>query len=313
MIGLLLTAAVIFPQSGDDQLRVETPSSSSAAVRLEDVEVVGRPLDSMISDFVREVAAPNNGRGLARWRDPVCVGVANLQREPAQYIVDRVSEIADDLGLKAGKPGCTANALVVATSDGAATANAMVEESPRTFRIGGSGMDRGRESLRRFRASDRPVRWWNVSMPVDSDTGMRAVRIPGDCSGSCIKGFEMAPVVPVFAASRLNSQIVDDIFRTIVIIDVDQVANVTIQQLADYVAMVTFAQIDPDSDTSAYASILNIFTQPADAESLTDWDKAYLAGLYAAERGHVSTRVARSEIVDAIRREHVLLKNEEEK
>ena len=134
MIGLLLTAAVIFPQSGDDQLRVETPSSSSAAVRLEDVEVVGRPLDSMISDFVREVAAPNNGRGLARWRDPVCVGVANLQREPAQYIVDRVSEIADDLGLKAGKPGCMPNALVVATSDGAATANAMVEESPKIVR-----------------------------------------------------------------------------------------------------------------------------------------------------------------------------------
>lgn len=92
----------------------------------------------------------------------------------------------------------------------------------------------------------------------------------------------------------------------------DQIANVSIQQLADYTAMVTFAQIDPEADTSGYASILNVFEQPEAAMSLTDWDKAYLDGLYSAERTRKNMRAGRSEIVSSIRRAHGSLRGEED-
>lgn len=290
---------------------VQQPGADAEPVELEDVEVTGTPLNSLIRNFVNEVAAPNRGRGLARWDKRLCIGVVNLRTEPAQYIADRVSTIAEDIGLEAGQPGCTPNVIVVASDNPSALAREMVEERRRAFRMGGSGMDRGGAALRAFEASEEPVRWWQVSMPTNSETGERAVRIPGECQGSCSSPLDSAPIINVFAASRLTTQIVDTIFRTIVILDVNQVDKVSLQQLADYVAMVTLAQIDPEAETRQYASILNVFETPDAAAGLTDWDTAYLQGLYDAQRTLKNGRAGRSEIVSSIRRAHGELQEQE--
>ena len=84
------------------------------------------------------------------------------------------------------------------------------------------------------------------------------------------------------------------------------------QQLADYVAMVTLAQNDPDADTGRYASILNVFDDPETATGLTDWDQAYLRGLYDAERSRKNLRAGRTEIADSIHRAHGELRAGEE-
>lgn len=272
-------------------------------IRLEDIEVTGRPLDTMILNFVEEVAAPAHGRSLARWDATVCVGVANLRSDVAQYIVDRVQTVAQDLGLETGRPGCQANVMIVAAGD-ADAATAALTERRSLFMMGGAGMDRGRTAFEAFQTSDQPVRWWTVSVPVDSDTGMRAVRLPGDCRGECDTPITYAPAVATRFASRLTTQIVNEIAQTVVVLDVDQVSGVSTRQLADYVSMVVFAQIDPDADTSAYASVLNVFDAPETAEGLTHWDLAYLEGLYGAERTLRSTRAANREIASSIHRAH---------
>lgn len=282
----------------------QTVTNPDTPVALEDVEITGRPLDTMIRNFVNEVAAPNRGRGIARWEENICIGVTNLRAEPAQYIVDRVSTIAEDVGLTPGQPGCTPNVMIVASDDAAALTQQLVAENQRAFRLGGSGMDRGGAALRAFQSSEAPVRWWQVSMPTDAETGERAVRIPGECRDPCMSPADYAPHINVFAASRLTTQIVDTIFRTIVILDVDQIADVSLTQLADYVAMVALAQIDPTADTSGYSTILNVFQSPDDAQYLTDWDKAYLQGLYDAERTRQNRNAGRMEIADAIHRAH---------
>ncbi len=261
----------------------------------------------MIRDFVNEVAAPNRDRGIARWHSSICIGVANLAPTPAQYILDRVSTVAEDVGLSPGAPGCTPNVIVIATDQPDELAAQLTKDRRGAFRMGGAGMDRGGDALEDFVASDRPVRWWQVAMPVDSQTGERAVRLPADCSGSCTgpgSVTQSAPNISVFAASRLSTQIVDNLFRTIVILDIDQVSNVSVQQLADYVAMVTLAQIDPNADTSGYASILNVFDDPETTTSLTNWDTAYLNGLYDTERTRANLRSGRGEIADSIQRAH---------
>lgn len=280
------------------------PVSTEAPVQLEDVEVTGASLDSLIRSFVNEVAAPNRRRGLARWDDRVCVGVANLRAEPAQYIVDRISTVAEDLGLTPGQPGCTANIMIVASNDPAGLAAALVQNHRPALRMGGTGMDRGAAALRAFAASEAPVRWWQVAIPVDSETGLRAVRIPGECSPPCESTLDYAPVISVFSASRLSTQIVDNLTRTIVILDMDQITQVSIDQLADYIAMVTLAQIDPEADTSRYASVLNVFERPDTASGLTAWDRAYLTGLYGVERNRANLRANRSEVADSIHRAH---------
>lgn len=290
---------------------VQAAPQQAEPVELGDVEVTGRPLDEMIRNFVNEVAEPNRRRGLARWDDRICIGVANLRAEPAQYIIDRVSTVADDLGVVPGEPGCRPNVIIIATDDPDGLARQLTEERARAFRMGGSGMDRGRSALNAFVESDQPVRWWQLSMPTDSETGRRAVRVPGECTGACMEPQDSAPVINTFAASRLTTQIVDYIFRTIVVLDIDQVTRVSGQQLADYVAMVTLAQIDPEADPSGYASILNVFDDPGAAEGLTDWDLAYLQGLYSAERNRRNLRAGRTEIADSIHRAHQELREGE--
>ena len=323
MIALLLAGALLsapdpytvpgpYTAPGGQDPAAEAVAPQDAPVRLEDVTVTGRPLDSLIRDFVSEVAEPNPRRGLARWSGDICVGVANLRADAAQYLADRVSTVAEDLGLDPGQPGCTPTIMIVATGDGGELARTLVDERRRAFRMGGSGMDRGGVALADFRDADRPVRWWQMSMPVDSETGLRATRIPGECRDACLDPVDYAPQINVFAASRLRTQIVDNIFRTIVIVDVDDVAQLSIQQLADYIAMVTLAQINPDADTSAYSSILNVFDDPESSPHLTDWDLAYLGGLYAAERNHLNRRANRTEVAASIRRAHERVREDED-
>lgn len=301
MIELLLAGALFTAPLG-----AQDPSPDDPAVKLSDVTVTGRPLEQLIHDFVTEVAEPNRGRGLARWESRICVGVVNLRAEVGEYLADRISTVAEDMGLTAGEPGCTPNLVVVATGDGSALAREMVDRRHRAFRIGGSGMDRGGTALNDFVATDRPIRWWQVAIPIDSASGAIAVRIPGQCSGACSSPLQYAPIIRVNSASRIHTQIVDRLLRTLVVVDIDEVADLSILQLADYIAMVSLAQIDPTADTSSYASILNVFQDPGGAEHLTDWDLAYLDGLYQSKGGwQWARRASRGEVSRAIRTSHL--------
>ena len=265
-VAALLALALAAPSLAWAQ---ETPET-----RVEDIVVLGTPLREQVETFADTVISPPHGRGPARWsaRSGICVGVVNLQREAAQAMADRVSEVALDLGLPIGEPGCSPNVLIIATDDAPALTAALVERSPNAFRPPYSGSSRSRLQLRRFIESDAPVRWWHVSLPINSETGGIAVRIPG-----------YPPPQTRAAASRLTTLIQNDLKRAYVIIDIGQVEDISFQQLADYVAMVAFAQIDPDADLSGFPTILNVFDNPTIAFGLTDWDQSYLGSLYGAE------------------------------
>ncbi len=285
LYALMAAALLASPQSAPAQ----TPPVSQDAVRLEDVVVDARRLDEAAEDYVDRVAAPAPRRGLARWKDGMCVGVVNLEAGTAQYLADRVSDVARGLGLRAHEPGCHPSVLIVATSDGPGFTEQFVAMRPRLFRVGAAGMDRGGAELRDFIREERPVRWWHVSLPVDSETGLPVVRPPGFVAGSGTGGGgwgatsaqEYAPTTAIHAASRLTTQYADHLKRVFIIVDVDQLNGATLQQLGDYVAMVAMAQVDPDADTGRFDTILNLFDDPATAPTgLTGWDRAYLEGLY---------------------------------
>lgn len=287
-------ASLMILTSGQDIVSTQDPAvPQPPAVDLEDIIVEGRPLENLTQTFVREVAAPARNRGMARWRNGLCVGVANLQPELAQYITDRVSTVAQDVGLKPGEPGCEPHVLIIATVDASAFTRQFVEVRPRIFRVGGSGMDRGGNAFEAFVENDQPVRWWNISVPVNDETGLIAIRMPG----------YGAPSVGV-QPSRITTQIVDDTKRAFIIVDVDKTKDVSLEQLADYIAFITLAQVDPEADTSGYATILNVFDDPAQTQTLTNWDRAYLQGLYTTIRRRQNTGAQRTEVVDSIVRAH---------
>lgn len=268
MTVLAMLAAVLALSAGGQDAAPQDPPET----RLDDVVVDGRTLRELVRDFTSEVVAPPVGRGAARWDQKVCVGVANLRREAAQVIVDRVSAIALEVGLEIGEPGCSPNILILASEDGKGAARALVEAAPRAFRPGYAGASRSVRQLELFQDSDAAVRWWHVSLPTMSDTRVAAVRLPG----------EAAPYI-YQDGSRLTTRIQNDLRRAFVVVDLSKMEGITFQQLGDYVGMVAMAQIDPDADTRGYDTILNLFDTDRRVSGATQWDVSYLGSLYDAE------------------------------
>lgn len=295
-IGII--AAVVLGLAGHAQ--AQTPSASDLTV-LPEVTVSARPTREAVQDFVGRVAAPSSGRGLARWRGEVCPGVANLDREAAQAIVDRITTTAASLDLRTGRPGCKPNLIVVFSDDGGGVARALNEANPQLFRQNVTGLDRGSEAFRDFLNADRPVRWWSLSIPTDSETGLRAVRIPGDRAGAVVDPYianllgcnaedcsvAAAPIIRRKGAGRLNTQIVDDLFKTIVIVDVDMIGEVNTVQLGDYIAFIGLAQLDAQAETQGFDTVLNLFSGGGQ-QGLTEWDRSYLSAIYAARAPRIS-------------------------
>lgn len=291
---LALTFALAAGTASAQEPLTQTPPARPPA-QLDDVVVEGRQLEALVRNFVTEVSNPANNRGLARWNRPICVGAVNLRNDVGQYVVDRISDVARELEVEAGEPGCRPNILIVAADDGAALASAIVEDRPRNFDLRHNGTDAGTRAFRNFRTGDQPVRWWQISMPIDSETGGRAVRLPGDIDPA--SGQPAAPAIHVFAASRLRTQIRDDMVRSVIIIDVERLAGANLIQLGDYLALVALAQVDAEADTSAFPTILNLFADPASAPAgLTDWDRSYLTALYE----HDQLRINRNSQVRAV-------------
>lgn len=259
----------------------------SAAVQEPQEEVIVRgqrmseiefDLDMYIQDFLTEVVALPPGAGYARWRDRVCVGVHNLEVTASQYLVDRISRLARDVGLDFGEPGCQPDVIIIFTVDADDVATALVEEQHFLFRPGGPAccMQLGLDALDEFKVSDQPVRWWHVSMPVDARMGQRAIVMPQDGNGSY-------PVISVAGPSRIHSGVVDKLWRVVIVVDANQLTGTTWQEIGDYLAVVSLAQINPQTDPSEYDSILNLFSNPGAYSGLTDWDRTYIRALYGID------------------------------
>lgn len=232
-------------------------------------------LDMYIQDFLAEIVALPPGGGYARWRDRVCIGVFNLEQTASQYLVDRISRLARDVGLDFGEPGCAPDVMIIFTVDPDDVATTLVEEQPFLFRPAGPTccMQLGLDALDAFQVSDQPVRWWHLSMPVDARMGQRAIVFPQDGNGSY-------PVVSVDGPSRIHAGVVDKLWRVVIVVDANQLTGTTWQEIGDYLAVVSLAQINPETDPSEYDSILNLFNNPAAYSGLTDWDRSYVRALY---------------------------------
>ena len=202
--------AVLAAAPGLAQESPQGPAPTAEATQpIDEVVVRGRRLSEIefdlriyIRKFLKQVAEPAPGRGYARWDRRVCVGVHNLDTTAAQYVVDRISRQAIDLGVQPGEPGCRPQVITVFATNATETASFMVKSEPRIFHVAGSlGMDLGRAALDDFVNTERPVRWWHVSLPVGAHTGEPAIPVDGKY-----------PYVPVEGPSRIHSGIIDKLF-----------------------------------------------------------------------------------------------------
>ena len=115
----------------------------------------------------------------------------------------------------------------------------------------------------------------------------------GECGGSVRRQRDARAGI---ALERHHRQ---DFSRAVIIIDSTRTAGVALPTIADYVAFVALAQINPNASAANYPTILNLFANPpgqARPTQMTSWDVAYLDALYHMTRDARNLQQERSEM-----------------
>jgi hypothetical protein len=89
--------------------------------------------------------------------------------------------------------------------------------------------------------------------------------------------------------SRTNNGFRSEFMVVTVIVDINKIADIEIGPVADYIAMLALAQTKISNTCRSVPSIFNLFAPDCDggrkAKALTEYDLAYLRGLYQMDIG----------------------------
>ncbi len=296
---IALAAAAALAWQAAPSMGQPAPASRQAAQSDDTIVVTGERMRTILRDFVADISAtPSDENQIARWDRRVCTGVFGMtHRDQAQFIADRIAQRAFAVGLDAGATGCRANIVIFVTPDANALSHTLATEYRNLLAVRHdfNTHTRGLDALDSFATSSRPVRWWHVSDTVSQD-GIHLNTASGNMAMS------MGAQIRVFDPSRLRRTVRQDFSRVILVVDARQAAGHRLDALADYLAMVSLAQLAPTVETAAYPSVLNLFTNDSSVSGMTSWDIAYLDGLYHAPRNANSAREQEGRIADRMNR-----------
>lgn len=275
---------------------------SDRSTRLKEITVEGRRdvAKTEMRQFVEHVTRPDFlGRSLARWLQPVCPAAYNLPREQGEYVLARISTIAVESKIPLSKDsGCVPNLFVVFSHDPHAYLGEFAKKHPFFFANGGrSGATDGTNMasahrVNHFLDTQVPVRvWYNTAESQEfgrADVTGFAMVTPGET---------LRYREHVHAASpRLWYGAVESFENIVVVVDTAMTQGMKLATVVDYAAMVGLMELQPEAKVGDAPSILGAFSGgQGRAVSLTDWDAAFLSGLYATEQ---FSRFQRSLIVD---------------
>ena len=282
----------------------ETPEVVEEEALVNEKVVITARKPAETKNYVEQITAPPFGtEQLARWDDRICVGVSGVREEHAQFLADRVSQRAVEIGLKTGKPGCEPDVTVLVTTEPQKLITAMQSEYTSLFAINNEARagSLGNAAFEQFKTEERPVRWWHVSETKSAD----GARIRGEARQGVNDGVTGAPTLRS-EGSRLRSAVREDLSRAIVIVDANLVQGVSLDSLGDYIAFVTLMQADPNGNTSSINTIMNLFRTDAGdkrATSMTDWDKDFLRALYSMPRNTASLSQAERYLAQRMERD----------
>ena len=220
------------------------------------------------------------GEPLARFHQPICAGVWGLSPDSAQLIIDRIYYNAERFGVAVNDtPGCKANLVAIFIAD----AHSQFAD----LRKGNHRLVEGLDLWERKRVADQDgvALAWNAVSTLTRD-GQGRLGNP--------------PVFDTTQASRLETAIMRAINISVVMIDARAIAGKDGVAVADYVTMRALAQtrIPAPQDTSydtSYDTILSLFDESRQAPAqLTDFDRAYLASLYAGRANRPDNQALRN-------------------
>jgi hypothetical protein len=255
----------------------------SIAARSDPSPTSAPALDRRVDAFVRAITRnPDTSAedSLVRWNSPICLLVAGLTADDTKLMSARLSQVSSSSAAPLARPPCQPNFIVVATSEPDRVLNAWYARDSRLFG------DAAPAQIRQFLESSRsrPVRvWYNI------DLGRKS----GARNGHFIPSNTRAE------SSAFVGNAAFDFLSVFAIIDTHRTEHITLDRLADYVAMAGLARVNLDADLGDAPSILRLFAasgenQPA---GLSSWDGAFLEALYQSSQ---SSRTQQFDIVERV-------------
>lgn len=227
-------------------------------------------------DYVAGVVKRPPLESLVRWRMPVCPLVAGLPEGQGEYLLARLSEVARDVGAPLAGRDCRPNLYVVVSEEPARLLALWRERDKHLF---GAGFP---ATVARFVETEKPVRVWH-NWRFESPDGRVATRDGGDFGG--------APTLRFSKASRLTENAVRNALTAIVVVDARRLDGVSVNQLADYVAMASLTELRPDLRVGSAPTILGLFEEGGERPAgLSSWDLAFLRGLYSTGTENLNQR-----------------------
>lgn len=298
------------------------------------IVVEAENVEQRANEFVQQVALAPSDQLYARWDERICPSVAGIAPAEAQTLIDHIAMRANEVGLRPGRQGCQRNVVIIFAPDADVLSREIVSNRRDLMGVGQDDIQTaGSAALEEFASVSRAVRWWHVSYTVTSDgerlmdTGTTAGQ--GDSiatrnlnamgeGGSSVPGVDSGIASNTSTASiqgaegvrsrgsRLGRSTRRDIGFVLVIVDARRIAGLPSEAVADYIAMATLVQLDPNSSLIGHPTILNLFAQtPPQVTAMTDWDRAFVRGLYRGPRDSATARQQRAaisrEIADELR------------
>ena len=243
-----------------------------------------------IAQALKKLIEPTGSEQLARFEDRVCPMVIGMPRDWTASMTRMIRENITAIGGKLEPAGCKPNALAIFIDQPRELVAALHDAEPHLFNMTPREYDQ-------FAALPGPVWSWHVTDMRDRDGNQVA-------QGSMPGGNDFA-VVKNAAASRLYSNVREDMLGGFVVIDRQQTIGRTLRQLADLTTMHLMLDVKPGAEKQDMNSILSLFVPRGESivvpARFSQFDRGILAGFYTQRENNRSARQQRENIAAAIR------------
>ena len=280
------------------QIGVRATTSAPAKSSADNDVIVVQGQKKQIAKALRDLIRPSGGaEQLARFEDDICPLVAGMPRDWTDVLTRMIRDSVVAVGGKvaAVKPGkkCTVNAVVIFIDQPHELVAALAEAEPDFFSM-------SPREMAYFTEAKRPVTSWHVTdMRSRDGVELGSVGSIGGVPGD-------AKIVRNAAASRLYSNIREDMLTGFVVIDRQATVGKSLRQLADLATMHLLLDVRQDAGAKDSGSILSLFEpRPADASgprAMSRFDRGALAGFYTQRENNRTASQQRENIAEAIKR-----------
>lgn len=254
--------------------------------------------EEAVRDAVRDIAmrGRSNLRPMTRFQAPLCLQVAGLGEQINAQVAERIRANSRDAGATVASEDCEHNAVVVVVKDPESLIERLRKEQPNLFTA------RTNQKIKAAQRRGDVAVGWSVSRIA----GVRGRPLPenGSFAGAGVAGAatvsqhagQAVPTTASGGVSRYKIPFSLERVFSVLVFDVERMADVHLDQIADFATMKLLADPQPtvelDEGTRA-DTILTLFDAgPRDApQRMTQLDRAFLRGLYKLRPNDPSTRL----------------------